>query len=242
MKAEVTSTIVRLEEQMARLFADSWPAFITADQEVKKHIGVVRQLFTDLDLVLHDDEEIVATGWAVPIPWTGSPDDLPAGYTAALRLSVEANERRLAPNTLVIMGAQIRPDVRGQGIATELLTALRELAHQRGWTHVIAPVRPTLKSRYPLTSIERFCTWTRPDGTLLDPWMRTHQRMGATVLAPAPHSQVMTGSVAEWETWTGLAFPDSGSYVIPDGLSTLLIDHEADTGTYVEPNVWMKHV
>jgi hypothetical protein len=51
----------------------------------------------------------------------------------------------------------------------------------------------------------------------------------------------MTGRVTEWEAWTGLAFPDSGDYVIPDGLSTLHIDRAADLGTYVEPNIWLQH-
>ncbi len=51
----------------------------------------------------------------------------------------------------------------------------------------------------------------------------------------------MTGTVAQWEEWTGMRFPDSGVYVIPDGLSTLRIDLGDDSGTYVEPNVWMQH-
>ena len=51
----------------------------------------------------------------------------------------------------------------------------------------------------------------------------------------------MTGTVAEWERWTGLPLPDTGDYVIPDGLSTLHVDHGADLGTYVEPGVWVRH-
>jgi hypothetical protein len=51
----------------------------------------------------------------------------------------------------------------------------------------------------------------------------------------------MTGTEAEWETWTRMRFPGSGTYVIPDGLSTLLIDLDDDRGTYIEPNVWMQH-
>jgi hypothetical protein len=51
----------------------------------------------------------------------------------------------------------------------------------------------------------------------------------------------MTGTVADWEAWTGMAFPATGEYVIPDGLSTLHIDRAADSGTYTEPNVWMRH-
>jgi hypothetical protein len=51
----------------------------------------------------------------------------------------------------------------------------------------------------------------------------------------------MTGTVAEWESWTDMTLPVSGSYVIPDGLSVLRIDHEQDRGVYVEPNVWVQH-
>ena len=84
-------------------------------------------------------------------------------------------------------------------------------------------------------------TWTRPDGAALDPWIRTHLRLGATILAAAPASQTMTGTVAEWEEWSGIALPSTGDYVIPHGLSVLHIDREADLGTYVEPNIWIRH-
>ncbi|WP_189186828.1 hypothetical protein [Streptomyces albiflavescens] len=52
----------------------------------------------------------------------------------------------------------------------------------------------------------------------------------------------MTGTIAEWERWTGMVFPETGGYVIPEGLSLLRIDHSADQGTYVEPNIWMQHI
>jgi GNAT superfamily N-acetyltransferase len=232
----------RPDDQMAALFADGWPAFITADQEVKKHFGAVRELFADLELVLLDPGDvIVAAGWSVPIRWSGDPVDLPGGYTGSLARAVSGHRRGERPDTLVIAAAQVHPDHRGRGVAGELLTALRELAGRRGWTRVIAPVRPTLKARYPLTSIEEFASWTRPDGAPLDPWLRTHWRLGARIIGTAPGSQTMTGTVADWETWTGMRFPASGEYVIPGGLATLHVDRDTDRGIYVEPNVWMQH-
>ena len=51
----------------------------------------------------------------------------------------------------------------------------------------------------------------------------------------------MTGTVSEWESWTGLRLPSTGHYVIPQGLSTLYIDRETDLGSYTEPNVWVQH-
>jgi hypothetical protein len=40
----------------------------------------------------------------------------------------------------------------------------------------------------------------------------------------------IVGTVAEWESWLGMAFPESGDYVFPGGLSPLAVDREADTG------------
>jgi hypothetical protein len=103
-------------------------------------------------------------------------------------------------------------------------------------------VRPTFKSQYPLTPIEQFATWIRPDGSPLDPGVRTHWRLGARIIATAPKSMTMTGTVRDWETWTGLVFPNSGQYTIPNGLDILSIDRERDQGVYYEPNIWMQHI
>jgi hypothetical protein len=65
--------------------------------------------------------------------------------------------------------------------------------------------------------------------------------MGAEVLATAPRSQTMTGTVAQWEAWTGMRLPATGAYVIPGGLAPLEVDLDRDLGTYVEPNVWVRH-
>ncbi len=232
----------RSDDQLDQLFGDGWPAFIAADQVVKKHIDEVRRIFADLELVLLDDFDVpVAAGWAVPLRWDGDPARLPGGYSDSLVRAVAGHHQGDVPDTLVVMAAQVHPGRRGQGLAAELLTAMRRLAEQEGWARVLAPVRPTLKSRYPLTSIERFVTWTGGDDLSIDPWLRTHQRLGATIIGTAPFSQTMTGTVQEWEGWTGMLFPDSGTYVIPDGLNTLQIDLSDDSGIYVEPNVWVQH-
>jgi hypothetical protein len=231
----------RPEDQLARLFAGGWPEFIFHDQQTKRYIGRVRELFADLELVLLDGDEIVAAGWAVPLRWSGAIDDLPAGYNDSLARAVEGHVAGAAPDALAILAAQVRSGRQGKGLASELLLALRNLADQSSWPRVICPVRPALKARYPLTPVGRYIQWTRPDGAPLDPWIRTHWRLGARVLTPAPRSQVITGTIDEWQTWTGMAFPDSGDYVIPDGLSTLHIDRDNDHGIYIEPNVWMQH-
>ncbi|MFJ1736599.1 GNAT family N-acetyltransferase [Streptomyces sp. NPDC088254] len=230
------------QEPLAELFSEGFPAFITADRLVKEYIGRVREWFADLDLMLVDEDGApVAAGWGVPVRWDGQVGTLPAGYTDALVRAVEGRERGVEPDTLVICGAVVTPALRGRGLAGRMLSALRETGRAAGLDRVVAPVRPTTKARHPVTPIDSFMRWRRPDGTALDPWVRTHERLGARILAAAPASQTMTGTVAEWERWTGLALPESGEYVIPDGLSVLRVDVEADAGVYEEPNVWMRH-
>jgi hypothetical protein len=34
---------------------------------------------------------------------------------------------------------------------------------------------------------------------LIDPWTRTHHRMGAQIIKPAPNFLVVTGNVTEWQ-------------------------------------------
>ena len=87
-----------------------------------------------------------------------------------------------------------------------------------------------------------FARWMRGDGLHIDPWIRTHQRLGASILGPAPRAMVITGTVAEWEEWTGMAFPESGRYVVPDALGPVDINREKNRGTYEETNLWMQHL
>lgn len=230
------------EEQLDQLFNEGFPAFITADQLAKRYIGKIQGLFPHLNIVLLDESDfLVAAGWGIPLSWDGRIDGLPTGYSDSLKRAVEGHEAHESPNAFVICGGIVRPDLKGQGLSTILIHTLRDLAATSGLTQVICPVRPTLKSKYPLTPIEKYLIWTRADGFPFDPWVRTHVRAGAKILTTAPSSQTMTGSVEQWETWTGLNFPETGEYVIPGGLSLLHIDRETDSGTYIEPNVWVQH-
>ena len=205
-------------------------------------IGSVRDSFPNLHIVLVKDGEYpVAAGWGVPIRWSGDVGGLPSGYTDSLRRALDLRAEDGQPDTLVICAGVVHPEHKGSGIATSLIRALIDLAGRGGLSKVIAPLRPTLKHRYPLTDIGEYSTWTRTDGLPFDPWLRLHVRMGARILTMAPQSQTMTGTTTQWESWTDMAFPASGDYVIPEGLAVLRIDRGQDRGEYVEPNVSVQH-
>lgn len=230
-----------LEEQARASFRMGWPEFIFHDPIANASTERVGEYFAEWDLWVIDEGRVVAGGWGVPIPWDGTVEDLPEGYDGALVRSLSARESGQATDTLCIMAAAVVADASRQGVAGKLLVALRQAAAEAGLTKVICPVRPTLKSSYPLVSMARFARWRRADGTSVDPWIRTHERLGAQILGPAPRSMVITGSVADWETWTGMVFPESDSYVVPEALSLVEINREEDLGTYVEDNLWIRH-
>jgi len=187
--------------------------------------------------LVDEHDEILVRARSVPVRWDGTVDDLPAGIDGAIARGFDES----GANVLCALVIMIPRDLQGRGLSTRAVEAMLELAHQHGLDSLIAPVRPSWKERYPLVPIERYSAWRRGDGLLFDPWMRVHERLGATVLKPEPHSLRITGTVADWEEWTGIAFPESGAYWFPRGLATLTIDHEADRGSYWEPNVWMQH-
>ena len=122
-----------------------------------------------------------------------------------------------------------------------MFEALIERAVAAGLTRVIAPIRPTLKHRYPQFAMREYLTWAREDGLSIDPWIRTHQRMGATILRSAPNSMVVSGTVAEWEEWAGMTFPTTGAYIVPEALNLLDVDRENDHAVYREENLWVQH-
>lgn len=241
LKIVTTSEHQDLERAALPSFREAWPAFIRRDQISNAHREAARTYFPRLHVLLVEEGEVLAIAGAVALRWDGEPATLPDGYDGALVAAVTEHETGVAPDTLCIMSATVRPGRTGGGLAGKALTALRDRGAEAGLRRVIVPVRPTLKASYPLTSMADFAQWTRDDGLHLDPWIRTHQRLGATILAPAPRSMVVTGTVADWEKWTDMAFPQTGSYVIPGGHDLVDIDRERDQGSYQETNLWMRH-
>jgi len=65
--------------------------------------------------------------------------------------------------------------------------------------------------------------------------------MGARIGPAIPRSLHITGTAADWESWTGMRFPGQRDYVFPAGLTTVRIDRDTGMGEYWEPNIWISH-
>lgn len=74
-------------------------------------------------------------------------------------------------------------------------------------------VQPTLPGSWlpPLSTRARLEAGPRPDGLPFDPW----PRLGGRILRAEPESLRISGTVAHWQAWVGMAFPNSGRSAFP---------------------------
>jgi hypothetical protein len=151
------------------------------------------------------------------VGWDGTDAGLGPGIDATVTAAFELRAAGGRPSAVSALAAEVPPRHQRRGLAPVMLQAMADLAGDAGLAHLIAPMRPTLKDRYPTIPIERYVRWTRPDGTPFDPWMRVHAQLGARIGPAIPRSLHITGTVGDWESWTGIGFPETGDYVFPRG-------------------------
>jgi GNAT superfamily N-acetyltransferase len=220
----------------------SWPEFMLHDPVAEQYWDRLRDDWPAFQLVLADEAgEIAAASQAAPLHWDGTDDGLPAGWDAQFEQSVGDLESQRTSNTLGAIQICVANGRRGQGLSGLMLEAMRRIAIDAGFDSLIACVRPTEKSRYPLLPIEAYAAWMRADGLPFDSWLRVHARAGARIVRGSPQSMTIAGSVGEWQEWTGLTFPVSGPYIVEGAQSPVEIDLAADRGVYYDANVWMVH-
>ena len=173
--------------------------------------------------------------------------DMPVGtlpdhaFDWAFEKSIKDYEDGNKPNAAVGVQIVVSEAYQGKGVSGTAIEALKKACLQKGLAKIIIPVRPTLKSRYPLQSMEDYIRWKRDDGLPFDPWLRVHVKCKASIVKVCGNAVEIKGTVAQWEKWTKMVFPLSGEYVVDGALRPVSIDRERNMGRYVEPNVWVSY-
>jgi GNAT superfamily N-acetyltransferase len=225
------------ERRFEELTRPTFPAYMNENEPGNLYWGRLYTDFPDFQVALVEGDELLAEAHAVPLPWDGTKQDLPAGWDEGFVRGMTSAREHTA---LMAIAISVSPSQQGRQLSTRMLQTFVDNARAAGLSQgVIAPVRPTLKERYPLIPIEQYMLWRRDDGTHFDPWLRIHERVGGEILGAAPRSMVIRAPATDWATWTGMAFPGDGEYVFPGALATLVV--EDGIGTHVEPNVWVLH-
>ncbi|MGH3090165.1 MAG: hypothetical protein ACRDSJ_23025 [Rubrobacteraceae bacterium] len=230
-----------LGEKVRSLDPKTLPEFMSHGAVNERCWSGVCSEFPAFQIAVCEGDEVVAAGNTIPL--SRDAENLPdTGWDAALEGGFRDLEEGRPPTVLSALLAIVGEGHQRRGLSGMVLEAMRSVAARHGLDALVAPVRSTMKSLYPLTPMERYVKWRRDsDGLLFDPWMRVHERLGAKVARVAPESMRITGSISDWERWAKMRFPESGEYVVEGALVPVSMDVERDIGTYVEPNVWMIH-
>jgi len=235
------------------LLEDQWklvdPMIIKAFPEFSLHSPVIDQYFPDLykrfdeyQFVLMQEQTVLGVGNAMPLFCDGAFAAFPEGGVEwGLETAAKQHEAGIEPNLLCALQIVVDSSKRGMGLSYKAVEHMIDLARQHGLKGLIAPVRPNRKEHHPRMPMEEYVAWKRDDGLPYDDWLRVHVRLGGEILNVCPRSEVVPGTIAQWEKWAGRKFEASGEYEIEGGLVPITIDLENDHGLSVEPNIWVIH-
>ena len=219
-----------------------WPEFMLQDP-VSRHWFKLFDYFPKFQFSLEVDGEIVGTANSIPFFWDKEFSELPErGWDWVFEKGFEDREKDIKTNTLAGLQIAVNKKHQGKGVSSLVLKEMIEVAKENNFKNVVIPIRPSLKSKYPLIPMDNYIKWKREkDGQAFDPWLRVHKRAGGEVIKVCHEAMYIPGSIKEWEKWTGLKFKESADYIIEGALNPVKMDIENDIGEYIEPNVWIHH-
>jgi GNAT superfamily N-acetyltransferase len=223
---------------------DSWPEFMGHDAVAAALLPQVIETFPHLNVLATIGGVQVARGMAAPFALHTERRQgvLPsAGWDRVLVWTFHDVENGTEPDTVSALEITVHPEHLGGGLSHRMLAAMKQAAAAAGFAELVAPVRPNEKHRHARLPMTDYVSLTRDDCLPEDAWLRAHVRAGAVVDSVAPTSMVISGTLEEWRTWTGLPFDRPGEVNVPGALVPVLCVPEHDYAVYVEPNVWLRH-
>ncbi|MCI0709086.1 MAG: GNAT family N-acetyltransferase [Chloroflexi bacterium] len=226
--------------EIDRISAEAWVPFMHHHKVIKPQWPLLFERFPRYQFTIFEGKNCVAIGNTVPIFWDGTLENLPAGWDAAFAQGFVDQDDGKTPTVLSAVSVGVTPAQRRRGFGKMLLETMKYLARKNNLPlGLIATVRPTGKSKYPLIPFEDYVQWKNDDGLTFDPWLGLHEDMGAQRLRIEPQSKTIMGSVKQWAAWTDLRFPQDGDYIVRNALVPVMV--KDGKGLYIEPNIWMHH-
>jgi GNAT superfamily N-acetyltransferase len=218
----------------------AWPEFLRHNRATLDYASHLDEHCLEFQCVAISSREVIAVAHSIPLCIEVDDSDLPNdGWEWALTTGARQYRTKVPANVLCGLSITVSPENQKKGLGARLVNYLRDLAFRKGLTALIVPVRPLEKAQNPTLPMSEFMSRTRQDGYHIDPWIRTHQRLGGRIISICERSMLVSGSLTDWRSWTGIELKTGQVSIVPGALAPLIVD--SNMATYVEPNVWMKH-
>jgi GNAT superfamily N-acetyltransferase len=220
-----------------------WPAFMLHDPYGTIFFDRLADVFPEFQFVaVGDDDAVIGKINSIPFQWHGHDDDLPdTGWDGIQQHGFDDHAHARTATAVSLLEARIAPQHQGRGLSRQLLEATRRRVQAMGINHLFGPVRPAAKSSQPATPMSEYVALVRTDGLPVDPWIRTHVRLGGRIVKVCPLSMTIPGTLSQWQEWTGARFTESGPTAVAGAISLVQVDIAQDYAVYVEANVWVHH-
>ncbi len=223
--------------------AKAWPEFMLHDPVAQLFVTVYERLpqfqFAFLEPA---SDNIIVLGNSIPLAYDGDLPDLPdTGWDWAMESGVKDHSEGRKASVLCALQIVVANEYLGHGLSRRAVETMKDIGRAHKLKSLVAPVRPNFKANHPLVPMEEYIQWKDDRGLPFDPWIRVHVRSGGRIIKVCHRAMRITGTIADWQKWTGLKIAQSSKQIIPGALVPVEFDLEADLGTYIEPNVWMHH-
>lgn len=220
----------------------AWPEFMLHDPIANANWMKFIEAYKENQLLIMNDDQILCIANSVPLYYDGTIDDLPdEGWDWGVEKSISDLAAGITPNMILGIQIVVNKNYQGKGLSAIAVKEMAALGREQGYKKLIIPVRPSEKHKYPLIPMEDYIKWQNAESLPFDAWLRVHVRLGGKIIKPCEKAMYIPGTIAEWQAWTGLAFPGSGAYTVPGALCPIIMNQKEDTGIYIEPNVWVLH-
>ena len=220
----------------------AFPEFLYYSEVANKYWEKMMAYYGEYQLLLLHEDQIIAVINCMPMNLHIPDDELPEeAFNWGMEKGIKDFEAGKEINAVLGVQIIIPEEYQGKGISSIAVEELKNMCVKMRIQRLIIPIRPTLKSKYPINDIDTYIKWKNKDGLPFDPWLRVHVKKNAKIIKACKKAIEIRGTVNQWETWTKMKFPESGEYVVEGALCPIVIDRENNLGTYIEPNVWISY-
>ena len=160
-----------LWESLGDLSSEVWPEYNLHGDVLNQYWDQLYTAFPEWQFVLFDTAagQVLAEGHTIPVAWDGTDAGLGPGIDASSPPGSPCGPQAGHRPRCARWPPRSRRAIRAAACPRSCCGPWRGWAADAGLAHLIAPVRPNLKERYPTIAIGRYAAWTREDGTPFDP-------------------------------------------------------------------------